>query len=246
MARARKRHVQLELPKLDKNGQRRGGARPRAGRKPNGERPGSPHKQRDEVNPRHVQHVTVRVVEALEWLRKPHAYRAIRAALVTMLARHVDFRIVHFSLQGNHVHLLCEAENKLALTRGAQGFQISAARQLNREISERRGKQRRGRVFADRYHVETIDSPRQMRHALAYVLNNWRRHKQDSGVGLYNGRIDPFSSGVWFLGWKERTGPITIPPGYDAPQMAPPNTWLLAESWKLLRPISVFEVPGTR
>jgi hypothetical protein len=43
------------------------------------------------------------------------------------------------------VHLLVEAKDKAALARGMQGFQISAAKQLNRAISKRRpGPRRRG------------------------------------------------------------------------------------------------------
>jgi hypothetical protein len=155
---------------------------------------------------------------------------------------HSNFRIVHFSLQSDHVHLLCEANDKMALARGVQGFQISAARHLNRELAGRRGQ-----VFTDRYHVESIDSVRQVRHALSYVLNNWRKHEQDrGGVGLFGGRIDPFSSGVWFSGWKERPQPVSVPEGFQAPRVAMPQTWYLTEGWKRARPISVYEVPGTR
>jgi REP element-mobilizing transposase RayT len=174
-------------------------------------------------------------------------YRAIRRALGVVADRQHDFRIVHFSLQGDHVHLLCEATNKITLARGVQGFQISAAKHLNREVSRQRTEKRRGQVFADRYHVESIDSVRQVRHALSYVLNNWRKHRQDrETAGLYEGRIDPFSSGVLFAGWKERTRPISIPPEYEAPRVSAPQTWYLLEGYKRAVPISVFEVPGPR
>lgn len=235
--RPRKRHVQLELPKLDKNGQHRGGKRRGAGRPPNSKHAGSPHKRRAEIDRRHPQHVTLRVVHGVGWLRRHRTYRAIRRALVVCLAR-ADFRIVHFTLQSDHVHLLCEADDKMALARGVQGFQISAARNLNRELS-RSG----GQVFADRYHVRAIDSVREIRNALSYVLNNWRKHGRD-GIGLFDGRIDPFSSGVWFPGWKERTAPVAIPDGYDPPHVATPQTWYLLEGYKRARPISVYEVPG--
>jgi REP element-mobilizing transposase RayT len=237
----------MSLPKLDKNGQHRGGPRKGAGRKPTGSRAGSPHQRRAEVDPRHPQHVVLRVVADVGWLRRPHAYRAIRAALVTALARHDDFRIVHFSLQGTHLHLLCEADHKQALAKGLQGFQIAAARYLNGEVSRRRDQRRRGRVFADRYHVESMSTVKQTRHTLSYVLNNWRRHKEDRGrVGLFDGRIDPFSSGVWFEGWKERTVAVAIPPDYDAPTVSRAQSWLLAEGWRRAAPISVYAVPGAR
>src|SRR5262252_2358301 len=83
-----------------------------AGRPPKGAQAGARHKKRAEVNARHPQHVTLRVMRGVGWLRGHRAYRAIRRALVVTLAR-TDFRIVHFSLQSDHVHLLCEAEGKL-------------------------------------------------------------------------------------------------------------------------------------
>src|SRR5262249_56829010 len=89
------------------------------------------------------------------------------------------FRIVHVSIQRNHVHMLVEADSKLALARGMQGFQISAARNINTLLGPDKYRRRRGPVFADRYHLEVITSPRQARHALSYVLNNWRKHRED-------------------------------------------------------------------
>jgi REP element-mobilizing transposase RayT len=236
----RKPKGQLSFPKRDKNGQLRGGARPGAGRPKNGERAGAPHKRRAEVDPRLPVHVVLRVATVVSWLRTPKAYRAVRAALAAVLDGADLFRIVHFSLQGNHLHLLCEASDRMALARGLQGFQISAAKHLNRECK------RRGQVFPDRYFAEAIDSVRQVRHTLSYVLNNWRKHRQDRGYSLFDGRIDPYSSGVWFAGWKERTMPVAIADGYEAPRVSEARSWYLTTGYKLGPPISVYEVPGTR
>jgi REP element-mobilizing transposase RayT len=241
--RPRKVHVQLAFPKRDKNGQKRVGKN--AGRKPKGKRAGSPHTERAEIDAREPQHVVLRVAADVAWLRTRHAYRAIRRALATVLDRADEFRIVHFSVQGNHLHLLCEAQNKLALARGLQAFQISAAKHLNRECS-RRSVRRRGKVFPDRYFAEAIDSVRQVRHTLNYVLNNWRKHRQDRGYSLFDGRVDPYSSGVWFAGWKERTEPVAIPPDYEPPRLSDPRTWYLTTGYKLAPPISVYEVPGPK
>jgi len=243
--RGRKIHVQLALEyKRDKNGQRRGGKRTGAGRKPRVPgRSSSSHKRRPEVDRRHPQHVTLRVVGAVGYLRKPHLFRAIRRALVSVIERH-DFGIVHVSVQGNHLHLMCEAENRDALASGLKAFQCSAAQHLNQEVSRERRTVRRGQVFADRYHVRPISSVRQLRHSLNYVLNNWRHHG-GRGPSLFDGKLDPYSSAVWFPGWKERTTQdIHIPPDYEPPTVSRPRTWLAAEGWKRARPISVFEVPG--
>jgi REP element-mobilizing transposase RayT len=238
-SRSRKHHRQLSFPKRDKNGQGRIGKN--AGRKPKGERAGAPHKRRQDVDPRLPLHVVLRVGKEIAWLRTPKAYRAVRTALVAVLDKATTFRIVHFSIQGNHVHLLCEASDRMALARGLQGFQISAARHLNRECARRKGQ-----VFPDRYFAEALDSVRQVRHTLNYVLNNWRKHRQDGGYALFDGRIDPYSSGVLFAGWKERTRPIAIPDGYEPPRVSDAQTWYLIRGYKLGPPISVYDVPGRR
>ena len=240
-----RRNGQIELPglqKRDKNGQLRGGKRKNAGRKPKGARAGSPHKKRGEVKAVYPQHVTLRVARGVRWLRGWKMFRAIRGALAQSVDTHADFRICHFSLQGDHLHLICEAEHKDALARGVQGFEISAAKRLHREL-RRRG----GTIFPDRYHVEQIRTVAHVRHTLSYVLNNWRKHGQDREIeGLYEGRIDPFSSAIWFAGFKERTQPIAIPPDYKPPRIAEPQSWLLREGYKRAPAISVYAVPGAR
>jgi REP element-mobilizing transposase RayT len=75
---------------------------------------------------------------------------------------------VHISIQKTHIHMLVEADNKLAMSRGMQSFMISAAKHINRAFSDKMklSNRRRGPVFADRYHQEIIETPGQARHAL--------------------------------------------------------------------------------
>jgi putative transposase len=154
----------------------RGGKRRGAGRPAKGARASERHEQRPDHDARHPVHVVLRTMKAIGSLRRGRMYRAIRAATRTV-ARREDFRIVHLSVQRTHVHLLVEADGKAALSAGMQGFQISAAKHLNAAFSKGRpGPRRRGAVFPDRYHAVVIDSPRQARHALSYVINNWRKH----------------------------------------------------------------------
>ena len=180
------------------------------------------HVTRPEVIARHPVHVVLRVTRDIESLRTRHAYRAIRGAIATCAVR-TAYRVIHASLQSNHLHLLVEADDKRALSKGMQGFAISAAKRLNREL-----RRRRGAVFAFRYHATPITSPTQARNAIAYVLNNWRRHKNDARSPY---RIDPYSSADQFHGWE-------IPHGY-APRREPlpcilPTSWLLTEGWTRL------------
>jgi putative transposase len=242
--RGRKRTEESEQLVLFK---KRGGKRRGAGRPPKGARAGSPHKARPFLHARYPVHVVLRAVGAVGNLRRRSVWQAIREATLTT-ARREDFRIVHLSLQRTHVHLLVEADSKAALAAGMQGFQISAAKHLNAAISkDRPGPRRRGAVFPDRYHAEIITSPRQARHALSYVMNNWRKHHEDHHAATSTWKIDWFSTAAMFPGWAEYGDEALLwrgPPTYNPLIVYQPRTWLLRDGWKKSGPISCHDVPS--
>jgi putative transposase len=96
------------------------------------------------------------------------------------------FRLVHYSVQGNHVHLLVEANDRRALSRGMQGLGVRVARALNRVMG------RHGSVLSERYHARILRTPTEVRHARRYLANNARRH-----YGLLG--PDPFASLTAFI-----------------------------------------------
>ena len=136
----------------------------------------------------------------------------------------------------NHLHLLCEADSRATLARGMQGLLIRIARALNRALG------RRGPVFRDRYHDRVLKTPREVRNALAYVLNNARRHAAQSGRAMSPGWLDPYSSAAQFHGWAG----TRHPPHPRHRERATPAacTWLLRHGWERAGPIRVDEVPG--
>jgi hypothetical protein len=145
--------------------------------------------------------------------------------------------------------MLVEANNKEALASGMQGFQISAAKHLNAAISKGSpGPRRRGTVFPDRYHAEVITSPRQARHTLSYVVNNWRKHREDRAFPMSTWKIDWFSSAIMFPGWDEYGDAPFLwrwPAGYDPLVVYQPRTWLLREGWKKHGAISYRDTPSS-
>jgi putative transposase len=236
----RKRHVQQELF-------RRGGKRRGAGRKPKSARAGAAHDARPEIKPYHALHVVMRVVPEVGNMRRRSMYKALRDASVIAALRE-RFRIVHISIQRTHIHMLVEAGDKNALARGMQGFQISVARNINTLLGEERYRRRRGKVFADRYHLEVITSPTQARHSLSYILNNWRKHREDRGQIASSWLVDPFSSGISFPDWVELEGQAVMWPiraTYDPLIVRRPQSWILREGWKLAGVVSARDVPGT-
>ena len=228
--------------------------RKKPGPKPN-KRSGSRHEKRPELKGRFPVHVVLRVHDDMGSLRKRFMYSALRAATIAVAMRelafkeHGAFRIVHISIQRDHVHLLVEADDKVALSRGMQSFQISAAKHLNRAISVHRqlAVRRRGTVFPDRFHQEIITTRKQARHTLNYVLNNWRKHCEDRGERQRGWKVDPFSTGAQFGGWKELEDKIVMWPvreTYDPLIVYLPRTWLLTAGWQMYGLIGTREVPS--
>jgi REP element-mobilizing transposase RayT len=250
MAKARKVHVQLELAlrKRDKNGQLRGGKRPGAGRKRKPGRRAEPHGRRAVLKGDEPVHVVLRVLDDVRGLRTRDMFMAVREAAI-MTFHNRSCRIVHLSIQEGHLHLLVEADDAAALSRGMQGFEISAAKHINAAATARWGKKRKGKVFADRYHAEIITCPTQAHHTLSYVLNNWRKHREDRAAFTTSWKVDPFSTGASFAGWIERADAVVgwkTRETYNGMPTYLPKTWLLRVGWELGGPISYYDLPGGR
>ncbi len=214
-----------------------GGKRVGAGRKAHGRKHDAPHRQRPELSSEHPVHVVMRVPRRYLRLRTGETYGSVRRVLPRYLGRE-DFRVVHVSIQHNHLHFIVEASDRRALTHGMQSLAINLARRINRDL------RRRGKVFEFRYHATQIRTTWHARNALAYVLNNWRRHRED----FHNGRLraaalDPYSSGLAFRGWT-RGQRFAIPRGYGPLDVSAPTTWLLRIGWLRHGYIDPHELPG--
>jgi REP element-mobilizing transposase RayT len=193
------------------------------------------HRRRPSVSPNVPLHVTLRLVEGFPGLRRPKALRWIRRCL--QLAHRDGFAIVQFSIQGNHLHLIIEARDRGALSRGMQGLKIRLTKRLNQLFGGRRGT-----VFPERYHAQPLRSPRQVRSALLYVLNNRRRHLASSGKGLQRDYVDPHSSAAHFEGWRGDTWTSGRLAG--EPVTAEPRSWLLRVGWRREGRLDPNEIPG--
>jgi len=192
---------QLELPTW-------GGRRKGAGRKRNGPLRLVSHKKRPLHVARFPLHAVLRTRPDVPGLRKRVVMEELRLALRAAGLRG-NFRLVHYSVQGDHLHLVVEAEDKRALSRGMQGLAVRVARAINRATG------RKGRVFADHYFARELRTPAEVRRAVRYVLDNHLHH--GSARRLQN---DPCASEkpvaqprTWLLsvGWlKSRAGPLPI------------------------------------
>ena len=223
--RRRRREVQLHLDSLRHGGRRPGAGRPKSSRNAaHDTRPALPH---------YVPvHVTLRVDPRLR-LRSGRLYRAIVRAIGQAQGR-FSMRVLHYSVQHGHLHLLVEAGHRRLLSKGMQGLSIRMSKGLNRAMGRRKGT-----VFIDRYHAEQLRSPRQVRHAMAYVLNNRRKHLHERRRAQPSPTwVDPYGSG-------ERRGTGTVFKATGPPPCVEPRTWLAAKGWKRYGLVRLDEVPGS-
>ena len=195
------------------------------------------HLKREALASRFPVHVTMKIAKGLPSLRVRAAYRVVCEAFDKGCKRAGRleggvFRLVHYSVQGDHLHLVCEAKDRTSLSRGVQGLSIRIARGLNR-LWERQGK-----VFADRYHDRILRTPREVRNVLRYVFNNARRHYRR----LRADRPDAFTSGAWFDGWRDYVYDGFLGP---EPPIARARTWLLTKGWRRHGRLRLLEEPAS-
>ncbi len=209
---------------------RRGGKREGAGRK-RASRPRVAHTARESVCLLDPLHVTIRVCEGIPSLRNLEVEKILRTVFCAMKSR-AGFKIVEYSIQTNHLHLIIEAESKDALTRGMISLKTRIARRVNKYFG------RVGKFFSDRYHVVVMRKVNQVRRTLLYVLANAKKH----GVYLASA-IDRFSSGHWYRHWLEEP---EAPPGIaelECPTQ-PLECMLLHQGAHQLGRLSIHDIPG--
>jgi hypothetical protein len=150
------------------------------------------------------------------------------------------FRVAHYSLQGDHAHLIVEAHGKDALANGMKSIAARLARAMNR------ASRRSGPVLDGRYHSRLLRTPREVRRALAYVLLNARRHllkQRRTASAVSRAILDPASSARWFDGWRPKAA-SRIPEAVAPCEVARPRTWLLRVGWRRHGLVDPGEVPG--
>jgi REP element-mobilizing transposase RayT len=220
--------LELPAPKPTWGGRRAGAGRP--------SRKGTsvPHARRPFHEQDHPVHVTMSASKKVGRLRRLKVAGAIGQAIrkasthegTAAQRRRRTFRVIHFSIQHDHLHLVVEASSARALSRGMQGLAARIARRVNEALG------RRGQVFRERYHARALATPLEVRRAITYVLTNAAKHERprdvfpDRDTMVVDG-IDPCSSARWFAGWKRPPPPDPSP----SPTVAP-RTWLLTKGWR--------------
>jgi REP element-mobilizing transposase RayT len=168
------------------------------------------------------------------YLRAELSFRALRTAIAA--ASRDDFRVVHFSVQPDHIHLIVEARDRYALSSGARGLAIRLALGLNKALK------RRGPVWGDRWNGRDLKTPREVRNAIVYVIANFKKHVREH-VGL----VDKCSSAPWFDGYSDvpvtRLEALRLAIGCGPP-VRTAETWLGSVGWRRRGLVSAREAPA--
>jgi REP element-mobilizing transposase RayT len=164
-------------------------------------------------------HVTLRVLPGLVSLRDFAVAAAIGASFKRLACKPERFRVVEFSLQDDHAHLVVEAQDRMALSAGVKGVSLRIAKAVNRVMG------RKGQVIQERAHLQVLGTPTQARNAVAYVVGNWQKHGAPAGE-IIDG-LDSRSSARWSRAWRSRR-----PDSGPAP-VSRARTWMLSGMKKL-------------
>ena len=161
--------------------------------------------------------MTLRVRKGFASLRTRTFVRLLSASFRQACERG-NARLVPFSIQRDHLHLILEAEGKQALGTAMKSIAARVARCVNRVF------RRAGPVLLGRYHVRALRTPRE----------------RGAGPPV---QIDEASSGAWFNGWSVPLQPLS---SREPPPVASPRTWLLRVGWQRHGLIEPVEVPGRK
>lgn len=167
--------------KLNLNRGRHGGRRTGSGRKRIHSR-GVAHRTREKVSSRTPCHVNFKFRCNI---KNKFALRLLKRAIVR--ARLTGLRVIHFSLQSNHVHLIIEPINNDILTKGMRSLTITFAKGLQK-----------GKVQVERYHLHVLRSIKEARNAAFYVLFNKQKHEK----GICS-TIDEYTSLLGMKDWRK-------------------------------------------
>ncbi len=217
------KEAQLGFVFRTRGGRREGAGRPR-------KKGTISHGKRPKLTRHHSVHVSIRLVRGLRRsLRTHRLYRVVKRVLAAAAKRYEEFRVIEYSVQDNHLHLIGEADSERWLSRGMQGFNIRLAKAINRALGREKGK-----VIRHRYSSKILSTPLRIKNALLYVLHNGRRHAVDMEC-FRSGWVDPYSSALRFRGWDAPIAPEhrrAIERGVGPPAELPAaKSWLLRTGW---------------
>lgn len=217
-----------------------GGRRPGAGRPPGPEPRQALHRGRGEHRAEQPVYINLRTTSRS--LRTQAVFPTLRDAIREANDSDPEqFRVVHFSVQADQIHLIVEADDRRALVEGVRGLSIRIARRVNQQLGLE------GRFFSDRWRGTPLQTPLDVRNALLDLFTAYKKHERGRPPVL-----DLYSSAPYFKDFAEyasrspiEQNPRLLPRALasDEPPVLPATTKLLSDTWKQHGKVSVSERP---
>jgi hypothetical protein len=136
------------------------------------------HTRREEINAPRPLHLTIKLIRAD--VQNKTILKGLRHAI--QRARMQGLRIVHYSLEHDHVHLYAEASDNNTLGKGMKALGGSLVKKIHRHLGTK------GSFYKTRYHLRILRSAMEVKHVLNYILKNGIKHKRTNSI------FDPFNS----------------------------------------------------
>lgn len=121
---------------------------------------GVAHRPRETVNRHLPLHVNFKY---RIFIKNKTGLKILKRAVLN--ARRKGLKILHYSMQANHLHFIVEAESNEILESGMRSLTVTFVRNF-----------KRGKVQVGRYHLHVLRTLRETQNALRYVLQNDHKH----------------------------------------------------------------------
>ena len=142
--------------------------------------PGIRHTSRALISRPSALHLTIKLKKA-----------DIQNKVVLRILKHAIFRsrlqglkVIHFSLEYDHVHLYVECGDNHVLGKSMKAFGVSFVKGINKY------KKSLGSLYKYRYHLHIIKSAREAKNVINYILKNGIKHGRTLKV------INPYNSAL--------------------------------------------------
>lgn len=139
------------------------------------------HIEREQLKKTSNLHITVKLEKSKAGLKNKQTLALLHKAIKK--ARLSGLRILHYTLEFDHIHMLIEADNNHQLSRGMQSFGITFSKGINKL------KKLQGNVYKNRYHLRLIKTYKEIKNVMNYILSNGVKHKTSSFVNHFNSLV---------------------------------------------------------
>jgi hypothetical protein len=138
------------------------------------------HTKREAILGPRPLHLTIKLIRAD--IQNKAILKALRHAIFR--ARLQGLRVIHYSLEHDHIHLYAESSDNKILGKAMKALGGSLVKRINKHFLSK------GRCYKTRYHLRILRSATEVKNVINYILKNGIKHRRTKSV------IDPYNSAL--------------------------------------------------